>query len=85
MNDHAHHYVLPSTGHIVRGVCVVCGHEREFDNSIPETTMGGTATTAMTASRAAGAAKRKGRPIVLTPAEGNNKVLDYPSARRQPL
>ena len=83
MISHAHHYVMPGQGLVVVGVCKVCGHEREFDNSIPETTMGGTATTAMNASRAAGAAKRDQRPIVLSQARAKDWVL--PKQREREL
>ena len=78
MTDHAHHYVLPSEGLIIVGVCTRCGHKKEHVNTIPDTTMGGTATTAMNASRAAGVAKRNkakaGRPIVLTPSRQHEGV-----------
>ena len=65
MNEHVHHYILSATGITVTGVCKHCGAEREFDNSIPETTMGGKITAGMHQARDKASAKRRG--IVLDP------------------
>ena len=68
-----HHYLLPATGITVTGVCKHCGHEREFDNSIPETTMGGKITAGMHQARDKASAKRRG--IVLDPRSPLDWVL----------
>ena len=85
--DHAHHYIMPGQGFTVVGRCKICGHEREFDNSIPDTRMGGTPTTAMNASRAAAQEaanrNRNQRPIVLSQARAKDWVI--PKQREREL